>query len=431
MTASAVLACAVPLLLASPAGATTVDQWTASSGDSGNAATNAGETVITASRASQVHTAWTSTLRSATPYAPVVLGGVAYRVLTTGNTNDPSTFMATSAKTGAKLWTLALPGGADYIQGMTATSSKVLISFIGSTHPGGVLAVDTAHHSIAWRSALPASTIAGVDASYPERPCTDGLRVYVPGSSNVINAYRLTDGALLWKAPITFNSSGVQNRVDGLAVGNGFVFTSGEEGVIAYNSGTGKRSWRSAKGTWGAPVVAGGRLLASSVTGIEALPAAGCGTSTCNPLWSTSVSAADYTGATISAADASSVFLTYRTTRAGGPTACASGYIGHVARLSASTGHLQWTTSVGDFTTGLVHGGSTIWLFNEYLNSSCVYAERILAYSAAATTATPLARLDLPSSYGGYPQTLAIADGTLFGQTWAGGRLVAYRIPNT
>jgi hypothetical protein len=89
---------------------------------------------------------------------------------------------------------------------------------------------------------------------------------------------------------------------------------------------------------------------------------------------------------------------------------------------------VQWQVALGDYTAGLVRGGDTIWLFDEYWNAAagCVQQNRILGFSATATSSARLASIPLPSRYSGFPQTLAVASGTLFESTLA---LVGYRIP--
>jgi outer membrane protein assembly factor BamB len=409
--------------------ATAPDQWTGSYADGGSSSTNAGETVITSANAAKVTTAWTSTLASAQPYAPMVLGGVAYRVI--GMT--PGRFVATSPRTGATLWSLDLPTGVQYGYGMAATTGKVLVAFRGTNGAGGVLAVDTAAHRILWRGYLPAATIAGDGNDYPGTPSTDGTRVYISGASNAVNAYRLSDGARLWSVPLAFNRNGTITQVDGTVVGGGLVYTSGQGGVIAYSATTGKRVWRSTLATTGRPVLAGGRVLVNTGngSGVQAFTAAGCGAASCAPVWTANLGSPDYGTLTVGAADATNAFVTYRTTGSGENGACSSVFSGHIARLSASTGKVQWATTVGTNATGLIHGGSTIWLYDEYINGSCVGANRVLAYSATATGSTPLRSIPLSADTSGFPQSLALASGTLFRQTWGQAALIGYRVPNS
>lgn len=425
VTAAALLA---PGVAASATTAAPADQWTGVDGTAGSSSTNAGEHVLTASDAGRIREVFAARNRSEGAEPPVVLGGVVYTV---GGTTAPK-FYAASAKTGKVLWSIAAPYTlSSYGFGMTGAGSTILVAF--RTSPaGGVLAVNTAKHTISWRAFFPASTTAGVDRTYPGAPTTDGSRVFIAGSSNAVNAYSIATGAFLWGRPYTSNGNGGVNAVTGFAAGGGTFYTNGGEGLVAYNASTGKRTWKSSTGiAYGPPVLAGGRVFINESGLIQAYPAGGCGTVTCRPSWSTSVDSYDLDAIGIAGADSSSLFLSYRTQRPGGPTQCASGFIGHIARLSAVTGKTQWQTSVGDYGQGIVRGGDVIWMVNEYVNSKCETDQyRLLAYSATATGSTPLASLAIASPYCSYPQSLAVASGTVF-QTPSNVALVGYRVPGT
>jgi len=427
----AALAAGGALLLApgTALAATVPDQWTGVFADGGSSSTNPGETTITAANAGKVTTAWTSALASAQPYAPMVLGGVVYRVI--GMTEGR--FVASSPRTGATLWSLNLPTGVQYGYGMDATTGKVLVAFRGTSGAGGVLAVDTANRRVLWRSYLPVATITGDGDDYPGIPSTDGTNVYLGGASRAINAYRLADGKRVWSVPLAINSNGTITQVDGTVTGGGLLYTSGQGGVIAYRNSTGARVWRSTLGTTGRPVLAGGRVLVNTGngSGVQAFAAAGCGAATCAPVWTSNLGSPDSGTLTVGAADATNAFVTYRTTRSGENGPCSSVFAGHVARLSASTGKVQWSTTVGTITNGLIHAGSTIWLYDEYIDGSCTGANRVLAYSATATGSTPLKTIPLSADTSGYPQSLALASGTLLRQTWGQAALIGYRIPNS
>jgi outer membrane protein assembly factor BamB len=401
---------------ATTASAAAPDTWTAFAGDAGNAATNPGETVITTVTAARVGTAWATTSRSASPYAPAVVDGAALRVVSTGNVYDPSQLTSTSPTTGATLGTVQLPGGAQYYSGLTVTGSLALIPFHGFQRPGGVLAVDLSTRKVVWSRDLPASALSWSGNSQAGLPYTDGQRVYVSGSSNVVNAYRLSDGALLWTAPITFNSQNTPNRVDGMAVGNGAVFTAGAEGLVAYDAATGRRLW-TGPGS-GRPVVAGGRVFVTGSGVVQALPAAGCGKATCAPSWTTPFPVLNPNTLEVAGADASTLFVTY------------SDGTGVVTRLSASTGARQWSATVGRYATGLVRGGDMVWLNNEYADASGAVAQRIVGFSATATGSVPLRTIPLTADLAGFPQTLGVAAGTLFQQV-NGRALVGYRVAPT
>jgi hypothetical protein len=80
---------------------------------------------------------------------------------------------------------------------------------------------------------------------------------------------------------------------------------------------------------------------------------------------------------------------------------------------------------------GLVRGGRTVWLFNEYVRTDGSVGNRILGFSTTATGPAPLRVLNLPDNDAGFPQSLAIAGGTLFQQTWGYAHLIGYRVPGT
>lgn len=433
-TALTIAIVATSVALLTPGGAatattvTTPDQWTGVYGTAGSSSANPGEHVLTASNAGKIRQAFAASGRNDGAYPPVVLGGVVYSV---GGGTSP-TFFASSPKTGKVLWSMAVPYTvSSYGFGMTGTGSTVLVAF--RTDPaGGVLAVNTAKHSIAWRAFFPASTTAGVDRSYPGQPTTDGTRVFISGSSNSVNAYSVATGKFLWGHPYTNNNNGGTNAVDGFAAGGGYFYTGGGEGLVAYNASTGKKVWTSDPAiSYGVPVLAGGRVFVNAGNVVEAFSAAGCGKSACRPSWSAAVNSYDFDEIGIAGADSSSLFISYRTQRTGGPTQCASGFIGHIARLSASTGKTQWQTSVGDYAQGIVRGGNVIWVVNEYVDSKCEADQyRLLAYSATATGTTPLASAGIASAYFGYPQSLSVASGTVF-ETPNDDALVGYRVPGT
>ena len=96
--------------------------------------------------------------RSPSTSAPVVIGGVAYHVVAHDDLRNPR-FTATSARTGATLWTVALPGNTDHATGLSVAGQRVIVPFNR--------------------------------ASY-----TDGSQVFVWGSSKNITTYRLTLDAL-------------------------------------------------------------------------------------------------------------------------------------------------------------------------------------------------------------------------------------------
>lgn len=403
---------ALGLVLAGPAlptSAATPDSWAATYGDAGNSANNPGETVIRAADAASLATSWIAKSQGTQIWAPPVSGGIAYRVLQA--TYGPKSLGALSARTGATLWSVPLPLQESYQQALVLAGNTVVIPFWGmGQEPGGLIAVDGTTHRIRWTRYLPPSS----EDTAISNATTDGTRIFVSGSSNQINTYRVTDGALLWTLPITPGTVG-NNSVDAMAVSGGVLYTTGTEGLVARSAATGQRLWSGAAGD--RPVVAGGRVFAFYGSDLVAFSAGGCGHPTCTPLWRTALpNAPEHT---IGGADGKVLFVNVHPLKTG-----------YLARLSAVTGKIQWTVRIGSYLTGLVRGGNTIWLYAEYREGGADH-NHILGFSTTATTATPLRTISLAgTAYEWFSQQLAIADGTLFEQP-NGTELVGYRIPGT
>jgi len=399
------------LSTAAPATAAAPDTWTASLGDSGNSTNNPGETTITAATASRVGGSWTAATHSSSPSAPLVVNGYALRVVSPNSVGGPSYLTATSPSDGSTLWTVSLPGEAQYNTGLAVSGSRVLVPFDGWQGPGGVIAVDLTSRSVVWTTHLPPASTTWSGNAVTGAAYTDGQRVYVSGAGNPVNAYRLTDGALLWSLPYNHYDTGALKKVDGFAVGTGVVYTGGDEGILAYDGATGRLLWT---GQWaaGLPVVAGGRVFGTEYGKVVAFPAGGCGRATCTPLWSTVTDPTGSTQPTLAGADGTTLFATWGA---------------HVMRLSAATGAIQWSTLVGSYVAGLVRAADAIWFNDEYVRADGTVDQRIAAFSAQATGDQPLRFIPLSRDRVGFPQQLAVAAGTLFQQT-NGGSLAGYRV---
>lgn len=429
--AATLLAAVLGLVLAGtplPASALTPDAWTAAGADSGNSLNDPGEVTITAAKAGRLTRSWTNTQSGSSPAAPAVAGGVAYHIVDRRNVGLPGTFTATSAHSGRTLWTLSLPANADYFRGVTVTGQTAVVPFDGWRRAGGVLVVDLRTRRIVWTRNLPRSTVAWLDNAQAGTAYTDGTRIYLAGSSNSVNTYRLRDGALLWTHRTTFHDNGAPVRVDGMAVGGNVLYLGGDAGLIAYDAASGRKLWTGAAG--GTPLVAGGRVYGYSDAGVEAFATDGCGRASCAPLWRADFADEHATGLTLGGADSSTVFLTYYKDLYMNPDP-AQRRVGVVSRLSARTGQVQWSASMGLDALGLVRGGRTVWLFNEYVRTDGSVGNRILGFSTTATGPAPLRVLNLPDNDAGFPQSLAIAGGTLFQQTWGYAHLIGYRVPGT
>ncbi len=145
------------LVLSGPvASAAPVDSWPSADAGAGQARYNAGESVITPANAGRVQRAWAAQPASGMSAAPAVVSGVAYHVVGTGNVFKPGSFTATSVRTGATLWTVRLPVGVQYLDGVSVSGRRAVISFDGHDRPGGVLAVDLPTRRVAWTRSLPA-----------------------------------------------------------------------------------------------------------------------------------------------------------------------------------------------------------------------------------------------------------------------------------
>jgi hypothetical protein len=398
------------------------DAWVGEFGDGGNAATNPGESVITAAKASRVSQAWTAGSSSTSYYAPAVAGGLAYQVV---SVNGASYLTALSPRTGATVGSALLPREY-YSSGLTISGQDAILPYNGwGNTAGGLVAVDLSSGAVIGQVSLPPASLSWVGNFQAGMAYTDGARVYVEGAGNAINAYRLSDGGLAWTLPPAFRSDGFPLSVEGMVVGAGVVYTSGAQGVVAYDAATGRQLWSGGGGYVGTPVLAGGRIFVNNTNSdLAAFPAAGCGTTVCAPLW-TSKLTGGASEVTIGGADASTLFVTYETTQPPAPGTTTSILSGVVARLAAATGTLQWTTSPGTYTGELVRGGNVVWLIGAVSGQN-----RILGYSTSATGSTPLASIPLAQRLQNFPQTLAIASGTLFQQVNAA-PMVGYRIRGT
>jgi hypothetical protein len=420
--AAAALAVAVALVSAGtePAAASNgVDSWPSQYGGPGNTTFNAGESVLTTSTATRVTQAWSLDDYAGSYVAPAVAAGVAYHVDGPGPvTNYTNRFTATAVRTGATSWTLQLPVGDQFLHGMTVVGRLAVMPFNGNRTAGGVLAVDLQARRIAWTSSLPPSSIAGQGNAATGYLAADTTRAYVGGSSNVINAFRLSDGALLWTAPYTYTSqSGGLHAVNGIAVGSGAVFTGGDEGIVAYDAASGRRLWNVPGYTY-TPMVTGGRVYAATSVGVLAVSAGGCGGPTCRVLWSKALGTLAYPPQ-IGGANGTTLFATFTRTA---PSAAAV-----VARLSASTGAVQWSATTGLSFDQPVRAGNVLWVRNWYRQGD-VTEYRLLAYGASTTGTKPLR--SIPGAGRSIGGGVAVAGGTVIVQLWPG-TLAGFRAPGT
>jgi hypothetical protein len=401
------------------------DAWSSSQGGSANGFTNPGESLITATTAARVRKAWSVTERMSATAAPAVVGTTVYFVDNPRSTYEASTFVAASTTTGQVLWSTALPAGQSATVGLAVSGRYAVVPYIRTGAPGGLTAVDLTARKVAWSSPLPPSSISWMSNWQAGTVVTDATRAYVPGSSNGVNTYRLTDGKLLWTAPLTTNpANGTPNGVEGLATDGTTLFTGSNEGLVALDPATGRRLW-TALGD-GRPVVAGGRVFSSLGNQVVAVGATGCGRPTCPVQWTWRAPGALFGDLLLGPADASTVVVTYTQEAPSGSSAAARA--GTIVRLNASTGAVERTISTGSYLGQAVRGGDTLWVVSEYWNAQKVDSYRLLGFAASGTRTTPLKTIELPAELHGFPQSLAIGGGTLFQQNWNPARLTGYRV---
>ncbi len=421
-----VTALVLGLVLSGPAAsAAPADAWTSADAGAGHSRNNPGETVITPANAGQVRQAWGLDRYTGMTVAPAVAAGVAYHAVTPSVVSEPGTFTATSVRTGATLWTVRLPGNATYQRGVSVSGRLAVLSFDGFRRAGGVLAVDLTTRRVVWTRALPAPAPAFAWMGNPPTtagPVTvDGTRVYVTGAGYAVNAYRLSDGAPLWRTPMTTSAGGTPNALEGIAAAGTVVYTGGDEGVVAHDAASGRRLW-TAPGQ-GAPVIAGSRVLSAVHDGVVAVAASGCGRPTCSALWRSRVPEV-FHAPLLGGADASTAFLTYTRARSTG------GLVGVLARFSVATGTVQWMASAGTWLSEPVRAGGTVWLRNEHRPGGGSEAYRLLAWSATGSGTSPLRSVALPADRQGVTGGLAVSGGTVVTTTWPR-YLDGFRVPGT
>ena len=416
-----VLVAGAMLLSGSPASAATAppDAWTSEWGGAAKAGVNAGERTLTASRAPALAQAWQFNAGSvrgpAGEYyhgagvAPAIVGGVIYHPLSPTNLNERGRLEATSARTGARLWSVPLPAnapntGRSYGIGQTVVGDLVLIPYSGWHQPAGVVAVSISKRAVVW-----SRSIAGTDGAdeLALNLVADQWRAYLLAGEGV-TAFRLGDGARLWQVRSTTYFTGIA------AAGGTLFTTSYRDGLTVWDGPTGARRWTAA-GAASGPVVASGRVFASTGAGLAAWNAVGCGKPTCAPLWTTPVPGATETQ--IGGADGATIFVTATISEDSGPNT------GRIWRFSAATGQRQWTGPVLPMSpTRPIRVADTVWIVSG--------ATTLVGWSVNATRPAPLRTLPEPPNAVGLPQGIGAAGGTLVAQVNSGA-MTAFRIPGT
>lgn len=416
----------------SPASAAPVDSWPSDTAGGTSSSYNPGESVITAANAPRARLAWSVSGNGGPLGAPTVVGGQVFRVIDTSVAGPPSTFEVRSARTGALLWQISLPGNAFYEQGVTvdAARSLAIVSFQGFGRPPGVLAVDLVRKRIAWTRDLPARRYSwsGNDVYGAGPVVSDGTRIFVAGADNAVNAFRLSDGARLWTVPLALRAERLLHQWYGTATSGGVVYVGTSQGLGAYDAVSGRRLWSAPAA--GRPMVAGGRVFVARAGGVTAVNAAGCGASTCPVLWNRELGpsktwppGADGRAPRIGAASATTLYATYFDYGDGMTQR------GVLVRLSASTGAVLWSASTLEDPGTPARGGDTVWLIaNPGPDGTGVRS--VVGYSASARGTAPLFRYEMPVGQRGFYGGIAISGGTVVVQNSAG-PLRGFRIPGT
>lgn len=406
LTALAAGAALTVSAVAATAATTPPDQWTSESAGAGHTNANVGESVITPTSASKLRAAW-QTGNGASFVAPAVVGGVVYRAVNPDNADDHATFIAASARTGARLWSVTLPES-QYYRGQSVVNGIAVLPFEGWHKLAGVTAVNLSTHKVLWSRSRPPSANGNNDGTGGP-VAVDSGRVYLLAGDDDLSAYDLQTGTLLWHHDPAY-------YVQAIAAGGGRLYTGGSysgagPGLIAYDGATGRQQWTA--GLYGQPVVVGSLVLADYGTGVGAVSAAGCGAGTCKRIW-TRTFGAEPESIAIGAATASSFYVAYTTT---------SNNTGRLMRIATGSGAPQWTyANPESFGDAPIRAGGTVWIQTAL--------HTVKGWSVAATGTGALKTITLPSADNGVGGGLADANGSLLVDIFAGA-LTAYRVPGS
>lgn len=394
---------------AAVAATTPPDVWSSDAAGGGHTYANTGETAISSTSAAKLKAAWKTTNGSSF-VAPAVVGGVAYHAINPGNANDQSTVVASSVRTGARLWSVSLPES-EYYRGQSVSGGVAVLPFEGWHRLGGVTAVDLSTHKVLWSRSRPASTIdPGNDDGTGGPVAVDSGNAYLLAGNNDLTAYNLKTGALLWHLD---PSAGVK----AIAAGGGRLYTGGYPsgggpGLVAYNGSTGKKEW-TAPGLYGQPAVDGSVVLAPTYQGVGSVAAAGCAASTCKLTWSESFGAQP-DSIVIGAATPTTFFVAFEPT---------SSDTGRLKRISTTTGTVQWTYRTPQPLGQVpIRAGNTVWVLTDI--------HTVKGWSVSTTASAALKTITLPSADDGVVGGIADAGGSLLVDIFAGD-LTAYRIPGS
>lgn len=355
--------------------------WAQGAADAGNSGFNPGENQLTAASAPHLQTAWVTPVFNIE--GAVIAGGAAYYVPMPTNTADHATLMVKNVVTGSTLWSLQLPLGT-FGTG-AVVGGQILLPFLYAPDGAGLLSVDLSTHRVMWR------TVLANNGNYSGSViAATGIAFFDDGTA--FNAYRISDGHLLWSHVDTSTTAAA-----GYAAVGSTVYTLGGGNLIAYSATSGSRQWSApaAASLTSGPIVADGHVYLSEGAEIQAYSADGCGRVTCGPAWDT-VLPGNPSNVLIGAAGNGRVFAGWRDETG------ASNWPSYLRSLSATSGAATWTAKTRGSGLPPVRAGNLVWLQ--------VDNNKIQAYDAATgavvTTAT------IPYALG-VPQPIAIADGSI------------------
>ena len=212
---------------------------------------------------------------------PNVAGGVVY--VTSGDTK----MRALDAVTGRLLWRAYVTR----TEGATGTAVSGGLAYVVSGD-GVLLAKDVANGVNRWKASLAAGGGRGRPVGTVS---VGGGRVFVATEDGSVLAYRAAGcrPALVCR-PLWVRQGGASSPFDSTpAVGRTTVFVGAPNRLHALDAATGRRRWSGVVEGFGedfivtTPVIANGVLYVTTVGNrVHAFPSAGCGASTCRPLWS-------------------------------------------------------------------------------------------------------------------------------------------------
>ena len=229
LTLVATGAAAAPAQAAAPS-------WTHDGYGPGNTSYNPAESVVNATSIKRLRLKWRAVPAAGTDgcqsqTAPVVVGGRMFMI-------DGDGVGAYDALTGRRLWRDATVMDSMVHRTLTVAGGLVITtgySCYGVSDPSGhIAALDAATGKRRWRV---------IEGSATEHVVADsGMLISYSKcevcSSNLVAAYRLSDGAPVWSHPDTALTSPVS--------ANGRLLLTGENGTVAVAAGTGRVLWRSA-----------------------------------------------------------------------------------------------------------------------------------------------------------------------------------------